>query len=183
MTIFPKNNSFKKSNVLQESMNYGELLSKHTDKSIIYKAFADYFKNPTMTKIKNINGFSMYLTKLHCLLSTQKRYIIVFIPQDINLIRHTEKLSLLKWKSIQTRTLTDHYDLPKHIHVPTSKTPLKQSINLVKRSDECSVYHSDSFPLEITLLHDKKGSFDYQKKGTIIAALETYQTLIQWQSI
>jgi hypothetical protein len=45
---------------------------------------------------------------------------------------------------------------------------------------ESSTYKCDAFPLIITLLN-KKTESDYQPRGTIIAALETYSTIITLQ--
>ena len=60
---------------------YGEILDTFYDsgKENMYKAFTKYFNNPNMIKIKDVNGYSMYMTKTYCLLSNECRYIIVFV--------------------------------------------------------------------------------------------------------
>jgi hypothetical protein len=37
--------------------------------------------------------------------------------------------------------------------------------------------------LEVTLLHTDKGSSEYQDRGVIITALETYQTVISFKTV
>lgn len=158
---------------------YGQLL-ENVDSIFekIYKDFDDYFNHPTMVKIKEINGYSMYMSKMYCLLSNECRYIIVFVSNDFNPIKSKEALKNLKWDSLQTRTLSDKYDLPSHGYQPRHNGPLNVLITREKILPECSVYNCDDLPLIITLLHGKNGPNDYQKKGNIIAGLETYNTII-----
>ena len=160
---------------------YGELLDViDPDKEKMYKAFDDYFKHPVMCKIKDINNYSMYMTKTACLLSNEFRYIICFIPEDSLIIGTKEKLSNLKWISFQTRTLSEKHDLSSHSYQPIKEGPLNAIITRTSMCAESSTYKCDAFPLIITLLN-KKTESDYQPRGTIIAALETYSTIITLQ--
>lgn len=157
---------------------YGEILDIiEPDKENMYKAFDTYFNHPIMFKIKNINNYSMYMSKSECLLRNEYRYIICFIPEDSSIIGSKEQLSNLKWISFQTRTISEKHDLPFHKYQPIKDGPLNVIITRTSMCTESSTYKCDAFPLVITLLN-KKTESDYQPRGTIIAALETYSTII-----
>jgi len=160
---------------------YGEFLDTfEPDKDNMYKAFDNYFNHPIMFKIKNINNYSMYMCKSACLLSNECRYIICFIPEESSAIGNKEQLSNLRWVSFQTRTLSDKHNLPSHGYNPIKEGPLNVVIIRTSMCAESSTYKCDAFPLIITLLN-KKTESDYQPRGTIIAALETYSTIITLQ--
>jgi len=159
--------------------DYGQLLDDFDPKKeAMYNAFHEYFNRPIMTKIKDVNGYSMYMSKTYCLLTNECRYIIVFIKQDSMPIFSKESLLNLRWDSLQTRTLIDQHKLPAHGYQPKSIGPLSAHIDRKEIKPECSIYSCDIFPISVTLLHGKGGASEYQQKGTIIAALETYNTII-----
>lgn len=158
---------------------YGQLIDEYDPtKDRMYLAFAQYFNNPTMTKIKNVDGFSVYMSKTYCLLNKECRYIIAFIPVDGTSIGTTEEFCTLKWVSLQTRTLADRHNLPPHAYTAIGKGPLLAKITRTKTGQESSTYSCTDFPLTVTLLHTEKGSNAYQDNGNLIAALETFQTII-----
>jgi hypothetical protein len=145
--------------------------------SSMYDAFTKYFSDPVMTKIKDVEKYTMYMSKTYCLLSTEYRYIIALVPQDINIIGFKKNLNELRWLSLQTRSLNDNHNLPQHYYVARRGSILDSEIYRIKTEDKASTYKCDRFPIIITLLHTK-GKNDYQDKGIIITALETYQTII-----
>ena len=161
--------------------HYGEFLEAYEPKkNIMYKAFDDYFSSPVLTKIKDINGNSMYMTKIICLLGNECRYIVSFVTQDDLPVGSKEKLSSMRWLSLQTRSLSDTYNIPSHGYQPKRDGPLSIVINRISVTPEASTYKCDSFPILVTLLH-KKGESDYQPTGNVISALETYSTIITLQ--
>ena len=161
-------------------LNYGEVLYDFDpEKEYIYKLFDDYFNHPIMTKIKNINNCSMYMSKTYCLLTNECRYIVVFVYQDIMDNFRKEKLINLKWISLQTRTLSDQHSLPTHSYEVSNTNPLKKVlIKRIKVDKEASTYNCEKFPLTLSLLHTKNGFEEYSEHGNIVAALETYNTII-----
>ena len=166
-------------------MNYGIPIDNFTpEKDPIYDMFTEYFNNPVLTKIKNENNLSMYITKTYCLTSTTCRYIIAFVPLDDSQIGSNNYLSDLKWLSLQTRTLGDKFpNMGTHGYSPEEKGPLMSKINRVNVTKEASTYKCTDYPLTITLLHDtKKNSDSYQNSGNIIIALETWNTIITWNN-
>jgi hypothetical protein len=74
--------------------NYGELLEDfNPERDEIYIEFVKYFNNPTMTKIKDIEGqFSMYATKVYSLLSNENRYLICITHKNNMNIGTVEEL-------------------------------------------------------------------------------------------
>lgn len=161
--------------------HYGQLLdSFEPDKETMYKAFDDYFNHPVMCKIKDVNGHSMYMSKTDCLLSNESRYIICFVIVDDLPVGAKERLSDIRWLSFQTRSLSERHNIQTHSYQPKRDGPLNVIINRTDVTPEASTYNCESFPLIVTLLH-KKGENDYQPRGNIIAALETYSTILTLQ--
>lgn len=160
--------------------NYGQLLDAfEPNKDEMYQAFTEYFNNPTMSKIKNVDRYSMYMSKTYCLLSNECRYIIAFVLQDSFSIGSYEELRNLRWVSLQTRELSDNHNLPPHAYNAVAQGPLSTIIIRTKMDENSSTYSCEKFPITITLLNSvKKNSSVYQNKGTIIAALETYNTIV-----
>jgi hypothetical protein len=145
-------------------------------KEDIYPLFTHYFDNPRMTKIKDIGEYSMFLTKIHALLGVEFRYLIVFVHK---LEANTKFLSELKWVSLQTRTLKDDHNLPFHSYAPKRNSELDKKIELKKKDETQYTYSVDKLPIEIILLPKEKGP-DYNRTGSVINALETYQTLVNF---
>ena len=94
----------------------------------------------------------------------------------------TKKMDELTWISLQTRTLEDQHNLKPHTYQAVQKPPLNQKINIQDQNEKQSTYHSTGFPLVITLLHTRKNnSYQYQPTGTVVSALETFQTIINFR--
>lgn len=163
-------------------MQYGQLLDSNynPDNELIYKAFDDYFNHPMMTKIKNVKQYSMYMTKIHTLLTNEYRYLIVFIPKDNNSIGVIEALKNIYWENIQTRTLSENHNLKSHTYIPRNSYPLNAPIEVQKRTKTQSEYKCEKLGLNITMLHKRGDLHEYSNKGTVITSLETYNTVISF---
>ena len=163
-------------------MQYGQLLDTNynPNNELIYKAFDDYFNHPMMTKIKNIKNHSMYMTKIHTLLTNEYRYIITFIPEDNNSIGVTEALKNIYWTNIQTRTLTENHTLKSHTYIPKNSHPLNALVEIKKRTQTHSEYICEKLGLNITMLHKRGDLHEYSNTGTVITSLETYNTVISF---
>lgn len=163
---------------------YGQLIDADYDpsKNESYNALSDYFNDPSLKKLKDSNGYSMYICKIYSLLGKEQRYLIVFVVKDSTPVGHSANLSDLRWESLQTRTLEEHYDLLPHSYRAVNKPPLNDQIEVISRDENKSVYNSVKLPLVITLLHSKKNSlYQYSPKGTVVTALETFQTIITFR--
>jgi hypothetical protein len=164
-------------------MNYGQFFTEYTpEKDYIYDSFSYYFDNPLMVKTKDIDNYSMYICKIHCLLSKDYRYLIVFTDQDKNINGFKIPLKDIKWVSFQTRTLSDeHPKLIKHNYTPKRIHPFTSEINVVSRDKDCVTYHAKDLNIIVVLLTQEKESRFYQNKGTIASAFETYNTVISFR--
>lgn len=168
-----------KPNTPKQDFRYGELLNTYDpNKESLYESFDTYFNYPSMTKIKDVDNYSVYMAKTYCLLSNECRYIIVFVTIDSTPVYTQERLINLKWDSLQTRTLSEQHSLPSHSYQPRRLASLNVLIRREKIDPEASTYVCDDLPIIVTLLHTKNSSNDYQNQGTVISALETYQTII-----
>ena len=166
--------------------------NKYKKNNEMYQAFTKYFNNPTLVKIKNITDcgagvclyVGMYMVKIQSGLGTKQRYLISLVPNDAHNPEGTEQtLEKLKWKSLQTRTTDEIFPVLKgktsaH-YLPTRLPELNKPIKAVNRETESVTYKCEDFPmLQIVLLCDTQDIIKYQTEGSIPAALETYQTLI-----
>ena len=160
---------------------YGKIIDMDyiPERDNIYQMFIDYFNNPVMTKIKNENDFSMYMTKAYCLTALTCRYIIVFVNIDSEQIGVEKNLEYLRWISFQTRTLDNKINIVSHGYTKELKGPLLSKIKRINITPEASTYVCDELSLIVTLLHTKQKTQDaYQDNGNIILALESWETII-----
>ena len=163
-------------------MELGEMINTEYDlvKSNVYNAFVAYYKNPTMTKIKDVGSYSMYMVKVYSMIGNAYRYLIVFLEKNEEEKGSTKLLEDCDWVSLQTRTLEDYHELPV-IRYDINKTlPLNQKIVRKTHDEKLSTYEAENFPLMISLLHTNKNMYQYQPSGTIISALETFQTIVNF---
>lgn len=164
-------------------MNYGELIDSDYNnvRPEIYSYFTEYFGNPTMTKVSSQGEYCVYLAEVSCLLNREKRYLVLVIQDDGKLIRTQEMMENLQWESLQTRTRYDKNHVIEFKYISRRFPPLMDTIHLINKTDKQIVYHSKNLPLVITLLPDSNGKLDYQDKGVIVTALETFQTIITFK--
>lgn len=163
--------------------HYGEILddSYFPDRDNIYALFVKYFGDLTMHKIKDVQNYSMYAAKIHCLLSTEYRYVIAFVNLDKLPLGNSEQLRNLQWISLQTRSLSDNHNIPIQNYKPRRMPEFMDRIHLVEHNQRQYTYHSQKLPLQITMLPRKKGDMEYQPNGTIVSALETFSTVVSFR--
>lgn len=168
--------------------HYGQLIDNEAKdffniKEKFRALLVKFFNNPIMLKLKTFNDHDMYVSEIRCLLSVQKRYVIAYAKEDGFSKGTLKRLEHINWENFQTRTL-DESQLPKNLpliqHVPNQLPGLDNVISKISSSETETVYSTNKFPLTITMLHPKKMSYNYQDKGTIASALETYQTILTW---
>lgn len=158
---------------------YGQYISAGYEIDNLYTAIDNYYNHPDMFKIKDVeNGYSVYMTKLYCLLSRECRYLVAIVPYNKDGMNTSRKLKDLEWVSFQTRTLEDNHDIPMHSYTVSRLPELMSQIIRTEQTEEYSLYKCSDFPCTVTLLQPKNSAITYQPKGTVIAALETFQTII-----
>lgn len=164
-------------------MQYGKLLVEfEPEKELFYKHINAYYENPTLYKIKDVETFSVYMVKLYCLLSTECRYIVVFTEKDPDPPGTKKLLESMNWVSFQTRTMPDNHDIPPHSYEPRTYTPLNVLLKRTEVKPGNSIYDCDKYSITVTMLHeDETINNAYQDLGTIIGALETFETIITFK--
>ena len=170
-------------------MQYGQLLggiSQNSNKNDVYKAFLELYNNPDLTKVKddkNVGGgTSIYMVKIHTLLANTNRYLAVTVPIDKEVIGTTKSLSTLPWSSFQARTLAEPPAKLKPYHYMARRgTLLDDEINKIDENKEGVIYAAKKLPLTITLLNTPDMVRGYNEKGTILNALETFNTIITFK--
>lgn len=151
----------------------------------IYKAFVTYYENPKLTKIEDLDNYSVYISRVYCLLGNEKRYIIVHVDRNLQNIGDEQFLQNLHWISLQARNLKDDYEylsLKLHKYQAKRGTILDAEIVKVKEDETGSSYKCTQYDtLNIKLLNKESNSIStYANKGSIISALETFSTVISF---
>jgi len=160
---------------------HGELLNKTGEADEMREAFVVYFNDPIMTRTNVVNDCGIYMSKNYCLLSRLCRYLVAIVANDDKTSDAKKPLSSLEWVSFQTRTLSENYDLPSHSYIAKRGGPLDVKINRVSVTERGSMYNCEKYDITVTLLHaNNKGATDYQQNGSLISALETFNTVISF---
>lgn len=164
-------------------MEYGTKIDDYDpDREIIYNIITEFYDNPVLTKIKDIENFSIYAAKIDVLLYSENRYIFAFMVKDDSNIGTLSYLDNLKWHSFQCRTLKDIYNVKKFKYFPKKTLKFQPKINRINMDLKQSIYNCDSHPIEITLLHKNDILYEYSEKGTLASALETFRTIIVFKN-
>lgn len=161
---------------------YGELIGAVVPlRDSVYDAFATYYNNPVMTKTEFKEDCAIYMARIQGLLGVQQRYLVAIVRGDRHPVNTTSKLRALEWDSFQALTLEKKTLTSTHFYTPRKGTPLDDEIVRVKKDIDRSVYHSAKSGLEIVLSRAKGMSGQFQDKGSVASALETYNTVITFR--
>lgn len=146
----------------------------------IYTQVCDYFDNLSLTKHQDTQTHSVYITGIKSLLTNVHRYIFVFVPRDVFFKGHVAQLRDLKWSSLHTRSLQTKYrDVNMSYYKPKQVKPHTEPIKLLTRDKSKTTYKCVQLPLRVTLLHQEYDMFEYSNQGSLSAAIETYNTIIE----
>lgn len=152
----------------------------------IQKLINQFYNFPLLIKIEDTNdGYSVYATKVHCLLKA-KRYLIFYSQIDTNKIGSFIKLQDLNWISMYAKSINDDKNPVVqlvnicHNYEPKKIKELNKKINLIQdkksQNDKYNIYISEDNFLKVYLF--LKDNSIYSPNGTILKALETYSTLL-----
>jgi len=146
------------------------------------KLVNDYFDMPYMQKVKNQEDTSIYMCRIASLLLNEKRYLVAVTSLDENDVGSVLKLSDLSWKYFQSRILdgNEYVSIVSHSYV--TKRDLSWPVVKTKATKEYSVFveETQTYPVEITLLHTSSDEYEYPSRGTLDSCLETYQTIMRF---
>jgi len=160
---------------------YGYVIDSdlNEDKREIYKLFSNYFGNPELTKVRDDTKHSVYAVKLNVYLR-ENRYLILIVNKDEHQIGSMFSFDNIKWEALQTRSTVTEFNCGTFSYIPMNKHPYTSRIFLKDRKDEMTTYTSKDFPkLSLCMLHTGKSKFQYPNIGTLVNALESYQTIIK----
>ena len=158
---------------------YGQLISDlGQDKNTIYTLFTNYYKNPTVKKIKNSSTHSIYMAKIHCLLATVNRFIILMTSLNDEPYNTSKSMADIQWEVFQARELKDIYRVSVHYYIPERGTEMDDKISRTYENYEIVSYKSEKLPLKITLLKVPNMPKNYNANGTLLSALETFNTIV-----
>lgn len=164
--------------------NYGSILldtNYDTRNENIYRLISGYFDNPEVIKTKVANGNSIYMNCVYGLLCNEQRYIVCITEDDDNMpIGTRQRLADIKWVSFQTRTISEKYSNMRPFSYEQKRSPeYMLPILITKREDTHCEYKCEQLDnINITLLNGKKSKYEYQPRGNLVAALETFNTII-----
>lgn len=144
----------------------------------LYTSITNYYQNPVMYKIKDVEQYSLYMAKIESGLMNEHRYIIVFMYKNDEPFRSTSKLGDLKWTTFQTRILNENHDIRSFAYIPKRSSGITSTIELTERTDRYTQYKCEKFPIDITVLNNPNKNDMYQNRSILASALETYRTIL-----
>lgn len=160
-------------------MEYGTKIDEYDpNREVLYDIITEFFENPVLTKIKDIDTFSIYMAKVNYILYTENRYIIAFMHKDDSSIGTLIYLKDLKWQSFQTRSLPHIHKIIAFSYIPKKTLKFQSKIYMLSRSSKETSYKCENHPITITLLHKGNSEFEFSEKGTLASALETWRTIL-----
>lgn len=153
----------------------------------VYDTMVKYFQDPVMYKVQSKNSeenSDMFGVRIESYLLKDRRFLIVMVPKDDSVpYFHPKKLSDLMWTVLQTRNLVEEDEILDRL--PAIRYEIKRDafegymIRCENATEEVTSYEvQPHLPIKVHLLHRKKGKFEYSENGTILAAIETFQTLL-----
>jgi hypothetical protein len=147
----------------------------------INNLFAQYFAGLNLYKTKDYNAYSVWNAKIYSVLGSYHRYVILITPIDEYPIGASRPFETIRWVSLQTRTITDKYNIPEQSYSQTRIPELNQKIIRDKGKKDIFLYYCPALPsLEITLLQTHANEA-YLDTGNIISAIETFQTIFTFR--
>ena len=145
----------------------------------MYDLVSNYFDNPTMTKVKDVEQFSMYMAKVSCKLMAENRYLVAFVERNDSTVGTSYLLRELYWVSFETCSNTDfHRNLMTISYTPKKYTPFDSPLEIKDRQTTHSTYTCNNYPqITVTLLHKSGDLYEYPNTGRLCSAFETYRTI------
>jgi hypothetical protein len=147
-----------------------------TNTTTIHEYIVHYFDYPTLVKLKNENGNSIYVAKVSSMLLNTYRYIFAICKQDSTPILTNISLNNLKWISFMTRTLENDIGYCPIIRYRPKNEKI-DLLTLISSDKNTYQYTSNIFKdVKISLLCTQSNI--YPQRGNINSALETFESVI-----
>lgn len=161
---------------------YGETIDGSDVQRIdVYNYFVNYFGNPLMQKIKNLNGgYTMYCCKIKSMLTKDKKYIFLVINSQNTPDSEQAHLSDIIWDILQTRTIEENYSVPVHSYQIKPSPP--HPIKVFEKNDDAYKYTCHTFSnIIVSLMFTKNQTRVYGDRGDLGLAIETYNTVVSFE--
>jgi len=156
-------------------------------RDFIYDTIAGYFQNPSMVKIppREETGMDLFAVRVSSMLLKDRRFLFVLAPPDATMPFGTvQPLRSIQWEVLQARSVVDDDDLAM---LPVMKYDIRRDafrdyrLIMDNGTEDWTSYRVQPLlPIRVHLLHRKKGRHEYSTEGTIVAAIETYQTILSF---
>ena len=155
----------------------------------VRNSIADLYNNFMMTKTHSQGTYGVYKALVESMTSGSIRYIAAIVAHDsFNPLGTVLPLRDLQWISFQTRTTTNPrlefagLPLKEQAYVVKRNNSLWDKIKLASELDEKYVYIPDHLPLSVHILRLKE-SDSFAPEGSVISALELFQTIIVLEQV
>lgn len=152
------------------------------EKEYTYRLMTNYYDNMNMSKIKDDGKFSIYMARLKCLLLNEQRYLIAVVNRDQYPPSYQKPLADIRWVSLQVRNLTEDYNLSPQSYEMKRVPDFQRRLKVIQRDQEVTTYKVENLPVHLSLLHTRNMEYEYPDEGSLISALETFRTIIQFAS-
>lgn len=152
------------------------------EKEYTYRLMTDYYDNMNMNKIKDDGKFSIYMARLKCLLLNEQRYLIAVANRDQYPPSYQKPLADIRWVSLQVRNLMEDYNLSPQSYEMKRVPDFQRRLKVIHRDQEVTTYQVENLPVQLSLLHTRNMEYEYPDEGSLISALETFRTIIQFAS-
>jgi hypothetical protein len=189
--VFENDNSVKKqSNNSLYSQQYNNSSENPRQKSLdekeaVRQGLADVYKGFWLTKTHQHGNYGIYKASIDSLTTDGYKYIVAIVPDDNTPISSEKLLSSLKWIIFQSRMTNNIEKEFNNQQVQPQSYQIKREnilfdvIRLQGENQGKAIYLPDTLPLKVEVLILKENE-NFSEEGTVLAALELYQTIISF---
>lgn len=150
--------------------------------SEVYNNFSKYFDNAKLTKLKDVNNYSMYLGKVRTMLRNENRYLVAFVNKDKSPLGIKKNLEELVWFSLSTRSLKEEHPNIDYIAYELKNDQFSHQKVYKSSYTKLSTTYSPvnkNAGFKVTILHqDDETTEEFVKSGILFSCIESYNTII-----
>ena len=150
----------------------------------VRNAIAELFDGFIMTKTQQFQSFGIYKASVESQSGNEQKYIVVIIPNDQQYIVGSNfYLKDLNWINFQSRSTDDtlnefaNYNLKPQQYSIKKENILFDKIKLGGELETKHIYIPDNLPITVELIL-KKSDQTFAQEGTVISAIQLFQTVI-----
>ena len=150
----------------------------------VRNAIAELFDGFIMTKTQQFQSFGIYKASVESQSGNEQKYIVAIIPNDQQYIVGSNfYLKDLNWINFQSRSTDDtlnefaNYNLKPQQYSIKKENILFDKIKLGGELETKHIYIPDNLPITVELIL-KKSDQTFAQEGTVISAIQLFQTVI-----